>query len=109
MLAASALHTAGETVTLAAFFANVVFIVVYLTLAPWWRTPLGRNIMALDVALSLALLPATLHYLFGVTVADNPVFGWFVVAMVALVALIVMQRTLILLRLQLEHDGEENE
>jgi hypothetical protein len=109
MLATTALHTSGQVATLVAFFANAFFVVVYAATAAWWRTPLGWNIMGLEVALTLALLPATLHYLFGVSVATNDAFGWLVVAMLAAVAVIVGWRTIILLRLQLHAKEKESE
>lgn len=97
--AAWGVHAVGEVVALVAFSVNVLFVVVYSVLGPWWATGLGRNIVALDTALALALLPAVLHDLFGWTTATSTGFGWFVDGALACVPVIVLWRMVILVRM----------
>lgn len=95
----AAVHAVGEVIALVAFVTNVLFVVVYSLLGPWWDTELGRNIVAMDSALALALLPAVLHDLFGWTTATSVGFGWFVDAALGCVPVIVVWRLVILVRL----------
>jgi hypothetical protein len=53
----------------AAFYSALGFVVLYSTMAPWWRSPMGRMIVALDFAIVLTLLPDILMQDFG---ADLP-------------------------------------
>lgn len=55
---------------------SALFVVLYSVFAPWWADPMGRSIVAFDVALLLALLPSALHYAFGLNVA-HPWFAWY--------------------------------
>ncbi|HWU22992.1 MAG TPA: hypothetical protein VN088_15760, partial [Nocardioides sp.] len=55
---------------------SALFVVEYTALAPWWRHRMGRAIVAFDAAIMLALLPAALHYLFGLSVA-SAFFAWY--------------------------------
>lgn len=82
------------------FFASIGFIVLYTILAPWWRSPLGRNLVAFDAALSLTLLPSVVHHTFGVNSALSPAFAWFTVGAFAAVPLVIVWRAWILLRVQ---------
>jgi hypothetical protein len=89
----------GEVVALVAFFTNMAFVVAYSVLGPWWHSELGRNLVALHSALALALLPATLHGLFGVSTATSAAYAWFVDGAMACVSAIVVWRLVILVRL----------
>jgi len=82
------------------FFASIGFIVLYTVLAKWWLSPLGRNLVAFDSALSLTLLPSVVHHTFGVSSALSPAFAWFNVGAFAAVPLVIVWRAWILLRVQ---------
>lgn len=45
---------AGECAFYAFTTATVLFMILYGTLSPWWRTPTGRNIMTLMSSLGVA-------------------------------------------------------
>lgn len=67
----STLAQIGDDVLIrAAFYSALGFIVLYSLLAPWYRSPMGRMIVALDFAIVLTLLPGILMQDFG---ADLPV------------------------------------
>jgi hypothetical protein len=97
--AAGGARAVGEAVALVAFFTNIVFVAVYSVVGPWWHSGLGRNIVALDTALAMALLPATLHSLFGVSTVSSTAYAWFVDGALACVPVIVVWRMVIMLRL----------
>lgn len=59
-----------EWALLAAFFASLLFVAVCTVTWRWWRTVMGRTVVSISVALSLAMLPAALHYLLGLSVAN---------------------------------------
>jgi hypothetical protein len=46
---------------------TVAFICVYTILAPWWRSPMGRLVVSLDVALAAVLAHDVAAAEFGVT------------------------------------------
>lgn len=54
----------------------LVFLAGMSVLAPWWRSPVGRTMVWLSVAIFAALVPSVLHYAVGVTLA-RPWFAWF--------------------------------
>lgn len=43
---------AGDIAFNAFFFFTLLFVLLYATISPWWRTPMGRNIMTLMGALA---------------------------------------------------------
>lgn len=85
------------------FCASLAFIALYTAVAPWWRSPLGRNLVAFDASLSLTLLPAVVHHAFGFRSAEDVVFAWFTVVAFALVPCVIVWRAVILLRMQRSH------
>ena len=52
----------GDWLSHATTLTVLGFVMIYASIAPWWRTPIGRNIMALAVAnlLVFALISANL-------------------------------------------------
>lgn len=90
---------AGEVI--ATFICSLLFIVLYSVVAPWWRYPLGRNLVAFDAALSLTLLPSVVHHTFGVSSALSAPFAWFTLVSFATVPCVIVWRAVIMLRMQL--------
>lgn len=43
---------AGDIAFNAFFFFTLLFVLLYATISPWWRTQMGRNIMTLMTALA---------------------------------------------------------
>ena len=91
---------ATRDVVVAAFLASVLFVVVYTAMAPWWRTSIGRALVAMDAGLALTLAPSSLHMIFGLTVTASAGFGWYYLASLPLVAGSTLWRTWIIYRAQ---------
>lgn len=100
MSQAQFLMLVGEVDILSAFFAGIGFILVYTVLAPWWRYPVGRTVVALDSALVAITLPQTLHALFGIHVVTNVNWAWFTVITFALVPITIIWRTAVFVQVQ---------
>lgn len=84
------------------FCTSIAFIVLYSVLAPWWRSPLGRNLIAFDAVLSLTLLPSVIHHALGATSAEDTAFAWFTVSAFAAVPVVIGWRAVIMIRMQLD-------
>lgn len=56
------------------FFASLAFVVGYLVVAPWWRTTIGRQMLAFGVVVLLISTLAVLSQIFGQDYAARPVF-----------------------------------
>ena len=59
-----------QDVVLIGFVAAVLFPVAAAFILPWWRHAFGLNMIALDLALGIALFPAVLHRVFGVSLTS---------------------------------------
>jgi hypothetical protein len=90
----------GEVITLASFFAAVGFVALYSVLAPWWKTPLGRSIVALDTAVAMTVAPSVLHFVFGVTSLKSETFAFFTLGAFTMIPIIIVWRGWLLWRLQ---------
>lgn len=89
------------------FFTSVAFVLLYTVIAPWWRSPLGRNLIAFDSALSLTLLPSVIHHITGTSSAESPFFAWFTVGAFAAVPCVIVWRAVILIRTQLDRKPDD--
>lgn len=85
----------------ATFCCSLAFIALYTLVAKWWRSPLGRNLVAFDASLSLTLLPSVVHHAFGVSSALSEPFAWFTLGAFAAVPCVIVWRAVILVRMQL--------
>ena len=81
----------------AAFWAALIFISTYTVLAPWWRTSIGRTIVAMDAGIMLTLLPAVLHLYLGVS-EGSPSYAWFTLCAFLLVPSSILWRTWVMVR-----------
>lgn len=100
MSEAQFLHDASEVVIQAAFWSALSFIAWYSLWAPWYRTPVGRAIVALDSAIALACFPTVLGLIFGASVIASPWFAWLTVAAFAAIPVITVYRGVIVFRIQ---------
>lgn len=48
-----------------ALFAVLFFVLAYAILAPWWRSEIGRNVMAWSGSAAMLLFLAVLQQIFG--------------------------------------------
>jgi hypothetical protein len=58
----------GDVLIRVSFYGALAFIAAYSLMAAWWRSPMGRMIVALDFSVALALLSSVLRLDFGVTI-----------------------------------------
>ena len=59
-----------DWIVLVGFFSAFLFIPVVSLFWPWWKEPFGRAVMTMEGLIGLALLPATLRRLFGISLDD---------------------------------------
>jgi hypothetical protein len=86
----------GEYAIWFSFLAAVAFPLVTSLFWPWWQHSWGWNIVTLEMAIAVALLPAWLHYAFGFTIAASTGFAWLQVGAVMLVGVIIVWRTVLI-------------
>lgn len=89
-----------DDVVVLAFAASVAFIAVYTVLAAWWRSEIGRALVALDAGLVLTLAPAVLHRLFGLSIFYTLGFAWYYLISLSFVAGATIWRTVIVIKTQ---------
>jgi len=68
------------------------FVGIYF---PWWRHAFGWNLIAFDLAIGIALFPAFLHRVFGVS-TTGLVYIYIVAAALTVIPLIVIWRAYVL-------------
>lgn len=93
--------------------AVVLFTAVYTVLAPWWRNPVGRTLVVLDILLGLAVIPSLLSLFFQFSRLTSYLAAWFDTGIFALIALALLQRIPLWIRLHRSNqeepgDGEES-
>jgi hypothetical protein len=76
----------------AAFWSSAAFLLVISIVWPFWKSFWGINIVMLELAIALALLPGILMHDFGLHVLSNSAVGWIEVVALWLVGIIVIWR-----------------
>ena len=84
---------------IAAFTSLVAWIGVYTWLAPWWRNPIGRTLVAKTSLIALLLIPSILSIFFNLNRFTSTVAAWFDVALINLIAPVMVWRIVVWLRL----------
>ena len=82
------------------FWSGIVLPIILAPFWPWWKSSWGWNIVALEFALSLALVGAILRLDLGLRTNDLLLFAWLTVFSLWTVPVIVAWRTVIILREQ---------
>ena len=100
MTQAQFLADASKWVIQLAFWSSLAFPVWYSIWAPWWRSSIGRAIVALDSAIALATGPATIGLIFGASVVASPVFSWTTIFAFGCIPVITAWRMVIVFRVQ---------
>ena len=57
--------------TIITFMSTILFLTYYTISMPWWATPFGRAIVALDIGIGLAIMPAFLFYVFNIDIMND--------------------------------------
>lgn len=100
MSQAQFLHEASEVVIQAAFWCSLAFIAWYSALARWWKSSVGRAIVALDSAIALATLPTVLGLIFGAPLVASDFFTWLTVCAFGAIPVITTWRMVIVWKVQ---------
>ena len=100
MTQAEFLHAASEWVIQLAFWSSLAFVAWYSAWAPWWRSSIGRAIVALDSAVALATFPTVLGLIFGAAVVASAFFAWLTVFAFGCIPVITIWRMVIVYRIQ---------
>lgn len=90
---------ASNLAVVAPWCVAVLFAVIYTLKAPWWRTWMGRNLFFFDIAVAVAMTPGFVHAVFGMS-EDTEFFQWLLVADLSVVSLLILQRCILLFRVQ---------
>jgi hypothetical protein len=92
------LATAAVT---AAFLAPLLLVAVYSAVAPWWRSQVGRTLVTVKAAISLALLPPFLHRVTGQgDIGTTPAFNVFISITWGILALVLLRMTWVIIATQ---------
>lgn len=84
---------------IASLVTIAAFVGYYTMIARWWKSPIGRTIVAKDLALILVLLPSVLSIFFSFNRLTSQVAAWFDVGSFSLVPVIMTWRVLVWHRL----------
>lgn len=85
----------------------VLFVVVYAMLAPWWRNPIGRTLVMMDILIGLGLLPSVMSLFFHFNRQASLIAAWFDVADFAAIAIVLFLRIPLWIRLHREKETIE--
>lgn len=88
-----------EVAAIVAFLAWLTFVIWYAMRARWWRSPEGRNVMGVAVALTWALGIIVAAYLWP----DYAIRPWLVLITYVVLAALGVQRTVQMERRQRRH------
>jgi hypothetical protein len=98
------LADAARWVVQGAFWSSLAFIGWYTACAPWYRSSVGRAIVAMDTAIALALLPSVLGLLLGRPAVASIAYQWLTVCALGCIPLITCYRMFVVLRIQRRGD-----
>ena len=105
MTQAHLIRDLDEYVIWFSFLISVLFPAATSAVWPWWKHAWGVNIIVLEGAIALALLPPWLRIVFGLR-SFTYLFAWVQLASVTLVGLIIVWRLVLIWRTQ--RDGALN-
>lgn len=90
--------------------AVILFVVVYTLLAPWWRNPVGRTLVLMDILVGVAVLPTVLSLFWQFSRLTSLVAAWCDVGTFAAIAMVVLLRIPLWIRLhRKKKDGGDSD
>lgn len=95
MTQAHLIRDLDEYVIWFSFLVAVLFPLLTSAVWPWWKHAWGINIIVLEGAIALALLPPWLRLVFGLK-SFTYLFAWVQLASVALVGIIIVWRLVLI-------------
>lgn len=75
------------------------WIVLYTALAPWWRNPIGRTLVAKTALVAAMFIPSILALFFRLSARGSLVAGWVDVALIGAVTPVMWWRSAVWWRL----------
>lgn len=88
--------------------AVALFVAVYSYLSPWRRNPIGRTLVYLDILLAAAVTPSLLSLFFHFSRLTSHVAAWIDVGLFALIALALLARIPLWVRLHMDKSGQHS-
>lgn len=85
---------------IAAFIAPLLLIAVYTAAAPWWRSQVGRSLVTVKGAISLALLPSFVYRATGKHLPVGRAFLIFQAVTWGVLALVLLRMTWVIVATQ---------
>ena len=99
----------GFKVTLVAGeIAALLWVGVYTYLARWWSNPIGATVTRFAIYIAALYVPSILSLFFHLSRLTSLVAGWFDVAIFAVVAVELLRRVPLWIRLHLRRDGQQS-
>lgn len=85
----------------------VAFVIQYTRLAKWWRSQIGRTIVAKDILLVLVLIPSILSLFISFSRLTSQVAAWVDIVLFGLVTPVMWWRTWVWEKIH-RHGGDQN-
>ena len=86
-----------------------LWIGVYTYLAKWWhRNPIGSTVVRFAIYIAALYVPSILSLFFHLNRLTSIAAGWFDVAVFAIVAVELLRRVPLWIRLHLRRDGQQS-
>lgn len=79
------------------------WIVLYSILAPWWRNPIGRTLVAKTALIALIIVPSILGLFFHLTIAAHNYVAWIDIGLVGLITPVMIWRSAVWLKIYRFH------
>lgn len=86
--------------------AVVIFTAVYWYLSRFWGNPVGRTLVMLDILLAFAVVPSLLSLLLHFNRLTSRVAAWVDVALFTLIAVALLARVPLWVKLHMNRQGE---
>ena len=96
---------------IAGFVSLAGWIALYTALAPWYRNPIGRTLVAKTALVAAMFVPTTLSLFWHLSRKDSYLVGWIDVALIGLVTPVMVWRSVVWVKLhragRLPRNGED--
>lgn len=93
--------------TICGFLSLIGWVVLYTVLAKWWRSSIGRTLVAKTLLIAGILLPYGLSLFFNLNRLDSHIVGWADAVLIALITPVMIWRAAVWLKVYRKRDGEE--
>lgn len=85
------------------FIVATVFVIYYSYVAPWYKTPMGRALVAVDLGLAVATFPTAMLFLFNWPVYNNHIAEVIVMLVAVGVPIAILSRIYTLFTFRKNH------